>query len=392
MKPCTGSIQPKNGTWYSVINVTIDGNRKIKWETTGLPVKGNKRAAHDILEKRKVDYATRYMNQVNCLGDYCKDENVLFSDYLERWSQSQKSEVTYATNASRANMVSGRIRRFFDPRGITLMTIKPGDIEDFYETLHESNLKGTTLIHYHQCMKQALNAAVRRNLIDRNPMDKVDRPKKNHFEGGFYSKDEVAKLLDVFISDILYIPVLLCSYYGFRRSEVLGLKWDSIDFQINTISINFKVYEEIEDGKSKLVISDQLKTKNSRRTLPLVPFIREALLEERKRQDENCKAFKKGYCKDYLDMVCVNGIGKLLHPNFVTDHFRITLNTNHLKKVRFHDLRHTYASLLVSQGVDMKLIPHWLGHANYSTTADIYSHLNAGAQNATADAIIKALG
>lgn len=389
---CTGSLQPKDGVWYTVISIPMDGMRKSKWESTRLPVKGNKSRAQAVLQQRIEEYQEKYVNAPQY--DKSRQDDPLFSDYLERWTKRQKPDVAYGTDLSRRNMIRARIRPFFDQRDITLGFLKATDIEDFYDTLRQADLAGSTLIHYHQFMNQALEDAVKKDLIPRNPMYKVDRPRKNQFVGGYYTKEEVDKLLDVLKeeNDPMYPMVFVDVYYGFRRSELLGLQWSAIDFDRNTISVEHKVYLDSESGDERnLSISDKLKTRNSRRTLPLIPSVRELLLQMKAQQEYYRKVFKKEYISKYKDMIFVDPIGNLYTPTYVTSHFAVVLKSHNLKKIRFHDLRHTCASLLVAQGVDMKLIQHWLGHANYSTTADIYSHLNANAQDSTAAAIVEAL-
>ena len=125
---------------------------------------------------------------------------------------------------------------------------------------------------------------------------------------------------------------------------------------------------------------DVLKTKSSIRTLPLLPVIEELLLKKKEEQEFMQEIFKSEYCTDYLDYICVDKTGKLLRPNFVTEHFTYLIKKFGLKKIRFHDLRHTCASLLLANGVPMKQIQIWLGHSNFSTTADIYAHLDISAQ------------
>ena len=99
------------------------------------------------------------------------------------------------------------------------------------------------------------------------------------------------------------------------------------------------------------------------------------------------RLFKKSYCRDYLDYICVDQTGKLLRPNYVTEHFSWLIEKYDLKKIRFHDLRHTCASLLLSNGISMKQIQIWLGHSTFSTTADIYAHLDYSAQEESANAM-----
>jgi fido (protein-threonine AMPylation protein) len=102
------------------------------------------------------------------------------------------------------------------------------------------------------------------------------------------------------------------------------------------------------------------------------------------------KLFKRSYCTDYLDYVCVDEMGKLFRPNYVTDHFKLLLQRNGLRQIRFHDLRHSCASLLLSPGIAMKQIQDWLGHSTFATTADIYSHLDFNSKQESAAAITHA--
>jgi len=387
---CTGSLQAKGGVWYTVIQVTIDGAGKSKWESTRLPVKGNKMRAQSILNQRIIEYEAKYSSAKELVE--APKNAPLLSDYLEKWTRSQQPNVAYATNKSRLTMLNGRIRQFFDPKDIALHSLTAMDIENFYDTLREAGLSGSTLIHFHQFMNQALESAVKKDLLDKNPIYKVDRPRKSQFVGSYYNKEEVEQLLNALADDPLYPLVFMDVYYGLRRGELLGLRWSCIDFERNTISVERKVYIDNENGDDRrLSITSELKTKNSRRTLPLIPAVRDLLIAEKAKQANYKKVFKGEYTKQYEGFVFLDPIGNLYTPNYITSHFGVVLKRNNLKHIRFHDRRHTCASLLVSEGVDMKLIQHWLGHANYSTTADIYSHLNANAQDVTAEAIVKAL-
>lgn len=150
------------------------------------------------------------------------------------------------------------------------------------------------------------------------------------------------ELFDVIVGDPLELAVKIAAYYGLRRSEVLGLKWDAINFKDKMVSINHKIIEVQVDGKFVPVGEDVLKTKSSVRTLQLLPVVEELLLAEKEKQETFRRLFKKAYCQDYLDYICVDQMGKLLRPNFVTEHFSYLIEKYDLKKIRFHDLRHPY--------------------------------------------------
>ena len=186
--------------------------------------------------------------------------------------------------------------------------------------------------------------------------------------------------------------ILFGAFYGLRRSEAIGLKWDAIDFDQNTITIRHTVTSCDLDGKRVLVASDTTKTKSSMRTLPLVPFMRERLLTLKEEQQENRRLCGRSYIKEYLEYVCVNEIGDLIKPHYVTESFPKLLKAKGMRQIRYHDLRHSCASLLLANGVPMKQIQEWLGHSDFSTTANIYAHLDYSSKLTSADAMLNGLG
>lgn len=137
---------------------------------------------------------------------------------------------------------------------------------------------------------------------------------------------------------------------------------------------------------------DKLKTKSSFRTLPLIPEVRALLLQTKERQEYHRRLFKKSYNNSYTDYVCVDEMGKLFCPNYITDHFGYLLKRYQFRKICFHDLRHSCASLLLAHGIPMKSIQEWLGHSTFATTADIYSHLDFSSKQESAKAISAAFG
>ena len=187
-----------------------------------------------------------------------------------------------------------------------------------------------------------MQVAVKKDIIKKNPVDKVQHPKKNTFHGNFYNENEMMVLFDAISGDPLELCVKIAAYYGLRRSEVLGLKWDAIDMERKTISVNHKVIEAEVDGKLVPMGEDVLKTKSSFRTLPLIPAVEQLLLEEKEKQEMYRRLFKKSYYRDYLDYICVDQSGKLLRPNYVTEHFSWIIEKYSLRKIRFHNLRHPY--------------------------------------------------
>ena len=171
----------------------------------------------------------------------------------------------------------------------------------------------------------------------------------------------------------------------------MGLKWDAIDFERKTITIRHTVTEAMVDGKMGLIKADSTKTKSSFRTLPLVAPFEQILLRMKAEQEKNRKLCGNCYCQDYLDYIYVNEIGELVKPGYLTAHVPAVLKKNGMPKLRFHDLRHSCASLLFAQGVPLKEIQAWLGHSTIGTTANIYTHLDENSKINSANAIISIL-
>lgn len=381
----TGSIYERKGIYYAIVSYYVDGRRKQKSVSTGLPVKGNKRRALEFLENLKRTYETKESME-NMDGS-----RLLMTDYMDEWLKIVKPLVERATYKSYDNMVSARIRPHFEKLNLLLTEVEPKHIKMLYDEILEQGYTTNTVIHYHAVLHQALAYAVKNDYILSNPSDRVKRPKKNKHISSFYTKEEILTLLDIAKDDPIYIPIVLSAYYGFRRSETLGMRWSAIDFENKTITVNHKVTELTENGKTIVYAEDKLKTKSSYRTLPLIPVVEEKLLEHKAKLERNQKLFGNNYCKEYMDYVCVDEMGKLFRPNFVSDHFGWLLKKYGLKKLTFKELRHSCASMLVAEGIPMKSIQEWLGHSNFSTTADIYSHIDYHAKQQSAAAIGNAL-
>lgn len=378
-----GHLQEKKGLYYIVLNYKDDtGKRKSKWISTNLPVKGNKKKA----EKMLLEARSTFIPESTAIKD-----DMLFSDFMLRWLDIIKPTIALATYSSYSANVKNVIVPYFKERKVTLSGLRATDIQMFY-TEQLKRVSANSVIHYHANIHRALKYAVKVDLIDSNPADKVERPKKDRYTGSFYTKDEVQKLFEVTKGSHLELPVFLGAFYGLRRSEVLGLKWDAIDFDNNTITIKHTVTSFSIDGKKVQMAQDTTKTKASMRTLPLVPQFKERLLSLRAQQDEYRRVCGRCYNREYLDYICVDEMGTLLSPEYVSSAFPKMLQKHNLRHIRFHDLRHSCASLLLANGVSMKQIQEWLGHSDFSTTANVYAHLEYSSKLTSAEAMLSGLG
>lgn len=384
----TASLQEKRGIYQVVLSYKDNLNkRKQKWISTGLSIKGNnKRLANKKLEEIKQNY-DKYIPLIVTKNE-TKDK--LFEIYMKDWLESYKHNLEENTYDSYFTIVT-KISEYFLGKNITLENLKPIDIQEFYNSLYKKGLSTNTVLHYHANIRKALSMAVKLDIISSNPADKIERPKKAQFIGDFYTLDELHLLFEKAKEDPLELVILFTSFYGLRRSEVLGLKWSSIDFEKNIITIKHKVVQRNAKKNRSMLLKDKTKNKSSYRSLPLLPIIAEVLKKHKEKIKENKKICGDSYITDYEDYICVDSMGKLFRPEYVTDHFRLLLKNNNLRHIRFHDLRHSCASLLLSKGVPMKAIQEWLGHSTYSTTANFYIHLEDNYKTASANVLANCL-
>ena len=378
-----GHLQEKKGLYYMVLSYKDkSGKRVSKWLPTGLPVKGNKKRAEDMLMAARAEFVA---------VEAAIDRDMPFSSYLIQWMEIARSTLKPNTAAGYASMIQNPIAPYFQQRGITLGGLQAVDIQMFY-TSQLKRVSANTVIHYHAIIHRALKYAVKTDLIDVNPADKVERPRKDRFTASFYDGNEVNRLFQAARGTPLELPVMLAAFYGLRRSEVVGLKWDAIDFENKTIAIRHTVTVCAEKGRRIEVAADTTKTASSRRTLPLVPAFQTKLAALKEQQEKNRILCGRSYCADYLGYVLVDAMGNRLKLSYISTAFPVLLKRNGLRPIRFHDLRHSCASLLLKNGVPMKQIQEWLGHSDFSTTANIYAHLDAGSKLTSAQAMEKGLG
>ena len=377
-----GHLQIKKGNYYAVLTyVTADGKRKQPWIPLGIKAtRGNKKKAEEALIKLRCEYRPPRED----LAGFDLQPDMLFADFMEAWLEVIRSTVEETTFSSYSQLVKGKIVPYFRKTGITLELLQARHIQTFY--MRElRTVSPNTVIHEHANIHRALKYAFRMDLIPSNPADKVERPKKEHYVADYYKMDELEKLFEVTKDHPLSLLIQMTAFYGLRRGEVIGLKWNAIDFDRNTITIRHTVTESKTDGKRVLIASDRAKTKSSLRTLPLVDGFKEKLLALREQQKENARVCGNSYCQDYRDYIFVDQLGNLFTPNIVSQNFSAILKKHGLRKIRFHDLRHSCASLLLANNVPMKQIQEWLGHSDISTTANIYSHLDFSSKISSAN-------
>ena len=385
-----GHLQEKNGMFYVVLNYRDEnGKRKTPWISTNLPVKGNKKRAENFMMDVRRNFVPPNVQRIE-EREAMQKGDILFTDFLLKWLRVAKSTVKLTTYASYEMMATRIIIPYFETLNIKLKELTTEDIQEFYSAQLE-RVSANTVIHYHAVIHRALKYAVKIKTIQSNPAVNVERPRKEKFIGSFYDKKEINTLFDIIQGHPLEVAIKLAAFYGLRREEIIGLKWTAIDFENNTLTIQHTVTECNLDGKHIEVASDTAKTDSSLRTMPLVTNFRAMLLAKKEKQEHYRKLCGRSYCKEYLDYIFVNEMGERWKPRYLSDGFKRILEQNGLRRIRFHDLRHTCASLLLANNVPMKKIQEWLGHSDFSTTANIYAHLDYQSKISSAEAMLTGL-
>ena len=380
------SVQSKKGRLYAVMQVKKDGTTKPVWRALGLPEGANKTKVNKAFREVVAQYEQEFWEEQERGGRPPADIPVY--DYLVSYLKRVEPELQKNTIVSYRSMTNGKIRRYFQRRPqLTVGNLKPQDIQDFYQSLFADGVVANTVIHYHALLRRAFQQAFKEERIDANPFDRVGRPKKNKFHGENYTQEELLTLLHLARGDVIYPAILLAGAMGLRRSEALGVRWSRIDWEKRTVLLDTKIVEYRENGKKKVEPVEEMKNKSSRRTLPLPDPVVEMLQVQKEHREVYRKMFQGSYNTQYMDYVCVNQLGELLRPSYVTDHFRELLEKYGLRHIRFHDLRHTFASLLINQDVPLINVSNFLGHSDLSTTANIYAHLDKASKQASAAVI-----
>ena len=290
------------------------------------------------------------------------------------------------TFSSYTQMVKRKIAPYFRNTGLTLDGIQAKHIQSFY--LHElKTVSPGTVIHYHANIHKALKYAVKMDLIPFNPADKVERPKKQRYIADYYRQEEMERLLEASKDHPYSLLIQMTAFYGLRRSEALGLKWDAIDFERDSITIKHIVTNAKIDGKCEIVCADRAKTKSSLRSLPLIGSFREYFMQVKEAQELNKQVCGNCYNYEYDGFVFVDELGERMRVEYLTNAFPKFLESHGLRRMRFHDLRHSCASLLLANGVPLKHIQEWLGHSDFTTTANIYAHLDYKSKITSAQAM-----
>ena len=374
----TGTTQKKNNRYHMVISYKDSfGNQKQKWISTGLPIKGNKKAAEAMLDKWLKEHAGCNMNVID----------QLLSDYLENWMDKAKHHLQPSTVKGYRGMLKNHILPYFKSKKLKLADVHVRHLEDFYAYLQSDDkaLYPTSVRHCHRLISCALNDAVRLQFIPVNPATLARLPKQQKYEAKFLNYSQLQELVSLFKGNVLQPVIKLICVYGLRRGEALGLCWDMVDFENN----RFTICRSKLQGDHGDYLKASTKNASSYRTLPLTPSMRKVLLALKTRREEYAPLFAETYANNNLVFVWDDGTP--ITSNYVTRTFHKVIEASHLPTIRLHDLRHSSASNILSKGSSVVEVQHWLGHSQPSTTLNFYSHVDALAKQRISEQIENAL-
>jgi integrase len=343
--------------------------------------------------KRKYIYGRKYgdvqRKLAEAMGDaakgiYFDDENQTVAQYMERWLEdSARGDLGHRAYHNYKLQIKRHISPAFGR--LKLSKLAAAQIQSLYAAKLRDGLKPSSVRYIHAVLHRALEQAVRFNLIPFNPAARVDPPKIRQEEITPLDAEQARKFLHAARDDRFEALYVLSLTTGLRMGEALGLRWSDVDLDAGTLRVNRQVQRM--RGGGGLVFSEPKNA--SRRTLELPQRAVEALRSHRKKQAE-----EKLRTADYADSGLMFATGKgtpIDAQNIINRFFKPLLKSSELPDIRWHDLRHTYATLLLARGTHPTYVQKSLGHASVQLTLDRYSHWMPSMGRNTAEGINEAL-
>jgi integrase len=349
-----GSVKKDGTNWYYVLD--LGKNEK------GLRKQKKKRGFKTKKEAEKA--LVEAINAINT-GSYIEPSKMTYQEYVEQWFGTKKHSICSQSVKVYDNCLRKRILPILGKYALSKVTILL--IQSFIDSLKEEGLSNSTIKKYLEIIRNSLEHAVDFNLIPTNPAIKVKLPKSNRKEMKVWNREESNRFLDKAKYDPCFIVFQLALSTGMRQGEILGLRWKDINLEKGILNIQQTLSQ---DGKTFIAGA---KTKSSIRAVNLSGSTLKHLRERR----INIAKDKLKYGPLYIDndLIASTQHGTPLNPANIRRSFGRIIKQANLPKIRFHDLRHTHATLLLSQGVNIKVISERLGHSNIKVTLDTYSHV-----------------
>ena len=360
------------GKWQIVIEQPTDhttGKRNRIYKT----VSTSKREAEQI--------ALKIISQIQT-DSYIKPTKLSVREFMNTWYNLYLSDKSPTT----LNGYRYQIDNYIIPMlgNIFVQDLNTITIQKWINDIHTKSpvsqkaLSPKTIKNIFLNLSAALNKAVALNIINRNPCDAVVLPKAAKYEAHIYDESGIQKLIDCAKGTDMEVPIMLELSLGLRRGELIALRWENVDLENKTVNI---CENRVEAAHGK-VITKSPKSVAGIRTIPLSPSL--VVLLKNHYKEFLKKQFKYGIGHNKDDYVICQPNGKPYKPFSFSKKFRTLLEKNNLEHIRLHDLRHLNASIMLSQGISPKVAQQRLGHSDFSTTMNIYSHVMKSVENEAA--------
>lgn len=361
----------KDGVGFGNYRISIyigkdkSGKKEYYWET----FKGNSKQAKD--RETELRYQVKK-------GKFFKPSKLTVSDFMDKWLKDYSEvHVSPYVHERYESIVNVHIKPELGEYALTQLT-KP-EIAEFYSKCLKSGLKAQTVKHYHALLHKTLETAIVWGLLDQNVSEGIELPKVEKPEMNTYDPQEVNQFLETAKTSPYYCLYFTAFHEGLRQSEILGLRWKDIDLTFGTVSVN----RAMHILKKSEINYRNTKTAKSNRNIPFTPS---SYLVMKEHYDK-CKANEeKGGLKVTNESLvfCDPQTGEPYKPSAVTKAWTEIARIAKLKHIRFHDARHTMATIMLKQGIHPKIVQERLGHASIQITLDTYSHIVPSMQQAAA--------
>ncbi|MEK4083798.1 site-specific integrase [Psychrobacillus sp. FSL K6-1415] len=323
-----------------------------------------------FIKKKDAEAAARKIELLLDEKRYIVPSKEIFSDYILNWFDNHYRNRIKQTSATNSRYIIEKHllqENAFANKEIAKVTTS--DIDLFYNQKLKENYSTSYIRKMHQLLNQAFSQAVKWKKIMFNPVGDADPPSVKYEEMSIWSLKDIQEFLSNCKGERHYLTFLLAIYTGMRRGEILGLQWSDIDLEQKVIHVKRSLAHVPKKG----YIFTSLKTKNSKRQIPIPEFVLNELVLQKKRIEE-WKELVGSVFEDQELVICTN-TGSLQDPRNIVRVMKRILKTAKVPNIRFHDIRHTHASILISAGVDIVKISKRLGHANPKITLEFYAHL-----------------
>ena len=375
----------KSGRWEALISCGYDRSGKSKTKYFSAKTRS------EVVAKAET-YKSEMRN-----GTYIEPSKTTVGEWLDTFYKSHiVNRVKISTRVNDESIMKWHLKPYIGK--VKLNELKGHKVQELYNQLQDDGrvdgkggLNPKTIRNIHLTLHKALEQAVKDDLIIKNPLKSVTLPRMHKKEIEILTPEEQKKLVLECTKHPWGMIVLLTLYSGMRMGEVLGLTWDTVNFDENIIKINkqlgrLKDYGVNPEAKTILSLRNETKTSSSNRSICIAPLIMKKLKEHKLRQEEGSKKWGDSYKN--LDLVFCREDGYYIDPATFRDYYLRTLKNAKIEHKTFHALRHTFATRALESGANIKVVSEILGHASIQITLDTYSHISKELQQETMQKIV----